>query len=207
MYACRPPLQKWHEHWTNIHRIRFLAERHPQIEWVKKHKESKAFDPSDFDSNGRAEKYHQSPFDLAIGLAASGAEMHVGVTTNKVSKEDSAEHRGGLIALWWRGPNAPRLHAVAEAVFFDICELVHKIPDCALGRVMNASLTSTPAASASGGQAASSSGPPPTSATPPSESQPTAAEPQPLKGETSENLDATEAESPGIRGILEGPHP
>ena len=57
--------------------------------------------------------------------------------------------------------------AVAEAVFFDICELVEKIPHCALGRAMSASLTSTPAASASGGQAASSSGPPPTSALPP----------------------------------------
>lgn len=110
-----------------------------------------------------------------------------------------------MIALWWSGPAAPNISAVAEAVFFDICELGEKIPNCAFGRAMSASLTSTPAASASGGQAASSSGPPPTSATPPSESQPTAAEPQPLEGETAEILDAPEAEPPG--SILEGPHP
>ena len=67
--------------------MRFLAERHPQIEKVWKHKESKSFDPSTFDSYGRAEAYHQAPFDLAIGLAASGAEMYVGVTTNKVNKK------------------------------------------------------------------------------------------------------------------------
>ena len=86
-------------------------------------------------------------------LAASGAEMWVGVTTNQVKKEDTEEHRGGLIALWWRAPVAPNIYAVAEAVFFDICELVHKIPDCALDRVMQESLNSTPAAPASGGQA------------------------------------------------------
>ena len=95
------------------------------------------------------------PFELAIGLAASGAAMYVGVTTNEVSAKDIAAHRGGLIALWWRGPVAPKDSAVAEAVFFDICELASLIPDCALGRVME---KSTPAASASGGQAASSSG-------------------------------------------------
>ena len=89
--------------------------------------------------------------------------MYVGVTAHKVSSKDTEEHRGGLIALWWSAPNAPHISAVAEAVFFDICELAEKIPDCALGRVMS----STPAASASGGQAASSSGPPPTSAKPP----------------------------------------
>ena len=198
LFAYKPPLQGWHEHWTNIHGMWYLVEKHPQIETVRQHKKTKALDPKRFDSYGREAKFHQAPFDLAIGLAASGAEIY---------KEDTEKHRGGLIALWWSGPAAPNISAVAEAVFFDICELGEKIPNCAFGRAMSASLTSTPAASASGGQAASSSGPPPTSATPPSESQPTAAEPQPLEGETSENLDATEAEPPGTRSILEGPHP
>ena len=82
--------------------------------------------------------------------------MYVGVTANKVSNKDTEEHRGELIAFWWSAPDAPHISAVAEAVFFDICELAEKIPDCALGRVMSASLDrlrSTPAASASGGQA------------------------------------------------------
>ena len=102
LFACKPPFQKLHEHWTNIHRMKFLAERHPLIERVWTRNESKSFDPSRFNSNGRAEAYHQAPFDLGIVLAASGAEMWVGVTANKVKKEDTEEHRGGLIALWWR---------------------------------------------------------------------------------------------------------
>ena len=202
LFVMKPQGQRLHEHWTNIHRMRFLAQQHPQIETVRAHKSNKGTDPSSFDVYGRAVEYHQSPFDLHIILAASGAEMYVGVTVNKIKKQNTPEHRGGLIALWWSGPAAPsKISAVAEAVFFDICELGEKIPNCALGRAM----LSRPAASASGGQAASSSGPPPTSATPPSESQPTAAEPQPLEGETAEIFDAPEADVP--ESILEGPHP
>ena len=91
----KPPLQGWHEHWTNIHRICYLAEKHPQIQTVRKHKQNKALDPTRFDSYGRAVEFHQAPFDLAIGLAASGAEMFVGVTTNNIKKEDTEQHRGG----------------------------------------------------------------------------------------------------------------
>ena len=68
--------------------------------------------------------------------------MYVGVTANKVQTLPTY------------------ISAVAEAVFFDICGLAEKIPDCAFGRVMSASLDrlrSTPAASASGGQAAPAS--------------------------------------------------
>ena len=73
LFAYKPPLQGWHEHWTNIHRIWYLVEKHPQIETVRQHKKTKALDPKRFDSYGRAAKFHQAPFDLAIGLAASGA--------------------------------------------------------------------------------------------------------------------------------------
>ena len=86
--------------------------------------------------------------------------MYVGVTVNGISSKDTERHQGGLIALWWSAPNNASIVSVAEAIFFDICELVHKIPDCAtsaLGRVMIESLRSTPAASASGGQAAPAS--------------------------------------------------
>ena len=98
LFQCQPARQEWHEHWTNIHRMKFLAERHPQIERVWKHKESKSFDPSCFDSNGRAEAYHQAPFDQGIGLAASGAEMWVGVTANKVQTLPTFPR--------WRGPSS-----------------------------------------------------------------------------------------------------
>ena len=73
LFAHKPPLQGWHEHWTNMHRIRYLAEQHPQLGRVREHKPDKALDPKRFDSYGRAAKFHQAPFDLAIGLAASGA--------------------------------------------------------------------------------------------------------------------------------------
>ena len=87
LFARKPPLQEfWLEHWTSIYRMMFLAEKHPQIEKVRKHQVRKARDPSTFDSNGRAETFHQAPFELAIGLAASGEAMYVGVTTNEVSK-------------------------------------------------------------------------------------------------------------------------
>ena len=80
------PCQKfWREHWTNIHRIKALAERHPEVGTVENHKElQKARDKSEFDENGRAIRNHQSPFDLLLTLAATGAAMYVGVTANKV---------------------------------------------------------------------------------------------------------------------------
>ena len=109
--------------------------------------------------------------------------------------------------MWWKGPAAPNLSAVAEAVFFDICELVQKIPNCAVGRAMNASLTSTPAASASGGQAASSSGPPPTSATPPSELGPMARQILDANGAGVPSRSILEVPSPQAKAASSGPQP
>ena len=89
-----------HQHLSDIHRVRCLAETHPQIESVRIHKAGKEYDPSDFNVYGRAESYRQAPFDLAIELAASGALIHVGIHTNKINRKDLPQQGqlAGLIA-------------------------------------------------------------------------------------------------------------
>ena len=207
-----------HELLTNIYRIMFLAQKHPLIQSVRQHKTEKADHPSAFDDNWRATDFHQAPFDLAIVFAASGAEMHVGMTTNGVSGKDTVSQPGGLIALWWRATAAcfPRQEALlAEAVLLDICELDHKIPDLPLGRVyrqMASGPQSAPASSAPRllarlaghvcGQA--------TSATTPAApiTQPKAAEPQlpegAPEGEPQPELQPTAAEPQLPEGAPEG---
>ena len=125
LFACKPWLQDWHEHWTNIWRMWFLAGRRPQVQNVRQiwHEGKKALDPSRFNSCGRAGKLPQADFDLAIRIAPSGAEMYVGVTTHEISKKTRGELHGGLIAFWWSAPEASYISEVAEAVFFDICGL------------------------------------------------------------------------------------
>ena len=91
-----------HEHWTNIQRVEFIARRHPLISSVEKHKADKALHPTDFNKRGRTCSGHQSPYDLQIVLAASGARMGVGITGNGVAKIHTPEQPGGLLALWWR---------------------------------------------------------------------------------------------------------
>ena len=99
------PCQKfWREHWTNIQRIKALAERHPEVEFVAKDKESKKLRSSEFDQNGRAKRFHRSNFDLQLGLAATGAAMYVGVTVNGITGRNTERHPGGLIAFWWCAP-------------------------------------------------------------------------------------------------------
>ena len=61
LFECTYQSQR-HEHWTNIHRIMFLAQQHPLIDSVQKHKHDKAYDPLHFDRFGRATSFHQAPF-------------------------------------------------------------------------------------------------------------------------------------------------
>ena len=82
--------------------MEFVARRHPLIESVMQHKVNKSLDPSDFNKWGRTNTGHQSPYDLQIVLAASGARMGVGITGNGVAKIHTPEQPGGLLALWWR---------------------------------------------------------------------------------------------------------
>ena len=87
------------EHYTNIHRVAHLAQAHPLVQAVRKHKPEKELDDSRFDLDGRCWKYHQSPWDLHVTLAASGAEMLVGLTTS-----EAAVH---LLSLWWSPTGNP----------------------------------------------------------------------------------------------------
>ena len=105
LWASRTPCERfWREHCTNIHRIMELAERHPEVEFVAKDKESKKLRSSEFDQNGRAKRFHRSNFDLQLGLAATGAAMYVGVTVNGITGRNTERHPGGLIAFWWCAP-------------------------------------------------------------------------------------------------------
>ena len=109
------------EHWTSIHRITFLACRHPMVLNVSEHKNSKGHDASTFDANGRATRFHQSPHDLVIQLscpsgANSGATMFMGVSVNACPRD--------LLSIWWQPGKAMSAAQTeqARALFFDLAE-------------------------------------------------------------------------------------
>ena len=71
------------EHFHNIDRIAELAMSHPEVAEVQKHNlHNQQYVLSWFDETGRATRYHQSPWDLKLRLAATGATMYVGYTVN-----------------------------------------------------------------------------------------------------------------------------
>ena len=70
---------------------------------------------------GRATQCHQSPYDLNIKLAASGVQMLVCCTVNRVADD--------LLAFWWKPVDdgwTEKLKSIGEAVFFDITGIEHK---------------------------------------------------------------------------------
>ncbi|CAK0796164.1 unnamed protein product, partial [Prorocentrum cordatum] len=111
------------EHYTNIHRLRALLLSHPLVSTATPHKVDKALDPKCFDEDGWAYKYHQSPWDLSVTLAASGAKFTLGWTTNHIKKP--------LAAMWWlmqgKAATADNL-AHAEAIFLDVAEAARSWP-------------------------------------------------------------------------------
>ena len=69
------------EHFHSIDRIAELAMSHPEVAEVQKHNlHNQQYER--FDETGRATRYHQSPWDLKLRLAATGATMYVGYTVN-----------------------------------------------------------------------------------------------------------------------------
>ena len=118
------------EHVTNIARMEALLGRHPEVGEVRKYKTQKALDLSILNADGRCRGHsgdgHQSPHDLRVSLAATGAVMELGCTVNKV--------KANSICLWWK-PHAP--FSVADqdkmcAIFFDVTEVAHLTPaECA----------------------------------------------------------------------------
>ena len=111
------------EHYSNVHRIQHLASGHPLVAKVEKHRPRMGLDPSEFNSIGRCIKFHQSPWDLKLTLAASGATMYVGFTVFQV--------RDDLASIWWvpaKGLQDETERSKARAVFFDITEAEHQQP-------------------------------------------------------------------------------
>ena len=102
------------EHFTNIHRIEQLAEEHPMVTRVRK--KSK---------NGGG---HQSPMDLHLYLMF-GTQIYVGCSVHKTGRD--------LLSLWWSPAEDMHLEgqqeALARAVFFDLMEAEHDIPDFIAG--------------------------------------------------------------------------
>ena len=106
------------EHYSNIHRIKHLASGHPLVAEVEKLKKPKG---DHHDGIGRCVKGHQSPFDLKLTLAASGATMYVGFTVSAVQY--------CMASIWWRpgsGSQDVTERDAARAVFFDITEAEHQ---------------------------------------------------------------------------------
>ena len=120
------------EPYTNIHRVEALAWGHPLVCAVAGHKTSKALDDNLKDDLGRATGGHQSPWDLKLALAASGAHMYVGVSVHGVARK--AEHcpwAHGLLSCHWSlcgAATTPHDLDVAKVVFQDIFELKHDWP-------------------------------------------------------------------------------
>ena len=116
------------EHYTNIHRIENLARSHPLVELVIFHGGHRARDQSwpEFDTLGRCTSYHQSPYDLKLTLAATGATMYMGFTVHAVMHD--------LACIWWspgRGmQNDTRgdVRDMARAIFLDLAEIAHQQP-------------------------------------------------------------------------------
>ena len=136
------------EHYTNIHRMEHLARSPPLVGSVVAHNVWKQWDERVVDGKGRALENHQSPHDLRITLAASGASMLAGCTVNKVAQE--------LLSLWWSS-GSPYLSDDArdemQAVFFDITEAYHITTTAPRGHSQSAAAPEAPSASASAAKA------------------------------------------------------
>ena len=106
------------EQHSNLSRVEVLLMSHPEVESVRRIKTEKAQDPSEFDDNGRAKRFHQEDFDLEILLADSGASFTCGITTNEVAQP--------YLAFWWKQGHGMRDSAQrkrARAVMFDSWEV------------------------------------------------------------------------------------
>ena len=132
------------EHVSNIARMEALLRRHPLVELVEQFKnEEKATTATAKDAaTGRATKGHQSPNDVRIFLAATGAKMELGCTANRI-KNDS-------LALWWKpvNPFSEEDQEKMHLIFFDVTEVACKVANpwkCAVpGRPLGPPTEATP---------------------------------------------------------------
>ena len=124
------------EHYTNIYRVGFLARQHPLVDSVGFHKlKGHKFA---LDATGGAIRFHQSPWDLLLTLAASGAKMFVGVSVHKTHSD--------LLSLWRRPLTEMNEEQATYAldVFLDIMEAMHYVPDSCTTRRPLAATKSKP---------------------------------------------------------------
>ena len=132
------------EHVSNIARMEALLREHPLVEWVEQFKnEEKATTATAKDAaTGRATKGHQSPNDVRIFLAATGAKMELGCTANRI-KIDS-------LGLWWKpiNPFSKEDQEKMHLIFFDVTEVACKVANpwkCAVpGRPLGPPTEATP---------------------------------------------------------------
>ena len=82
-----------------------------------------------YDEKGRSQKGHQSPFDLKITLASSGAQFIMGWTVNDMHPE--------LASVWYaaKGKGDIRKGGITEAIFCDRADAVHWEPDELKGKL------------------------------------------------------------------------
>ena len=75
-----------------------------------------------YDEKGRSQKGHQSPHDLKITVASSGANFIMGWTVNDL--------KGDLGALWYTAPGGHEKTkgSMIEAIFGDLTEAFHWEP-------------------------------------------------------------------------------
>ena len=108
------------EEYTNIHRIRKLADEHPLVHRVLLRDTDKAQHKIVKNAIGRATKYHQSPWNLYLHVYNS-VHITVGCTVNGAA--------GHLLSLWWRPEGKQKLNRkqefLARAVFGDVVEGFH----------------------------------------------------------------------------------
>ncbi len=134
------------QHYTNIHRITCLAACHPLVLFVRPRKLQKRQDylwNTERDNASRAankKKCHQSPWDLGLELG-SGARMQMGCSVRDTNRQ--------LLNLWWGpGPGVvtAEMEDLARAVFMDVVEAAHVVPQMYLADFQAASGASPPAA-------------------------------------------------------------
>ncbi len=132
-----------HQHYTNIHRITCLAACHPPALFVgprKLEKRRTYLSETEWDNAGRATKGHQSPWDLDLELG-SGARMQMGCSVRGTNRQ--------LLSVWWGpGPGVvtAEMEDLARAVFMDVVEAAHVVPQMYLADFRAASGASPPAA-------------------------------------------------------------
>lgn len=112
------------EHYTNIYRMKAMAESHPMVALCEPHNISKALDESAFDEYGRCIKHHQSPWNLKVVLEGSSLSLVMGCSVHGAAKD--------LLSLWFRpeGSTSQDERDVLMSVFFDIIEGEHFVPEC-----------------------------------------------------------------------------